>query len=214
MIEGKTQEEAINIVALQTEKNTTELEEVKYNISEMDEEIKENTSDINEAKTYVIVQKDNIQENNDIIMTEEENLKKELEEIDTKLSDSSLSSLETKLLNLKKQSIEYKIANPNYKVCNEKLELIFKIRDLLDLTPEELRELKYADIDFNQCTEKAKSILLKMTERLSKLENIPENEFEIKQLTLKIEDFSSSYEKRISLVKDNLKDLEDKCFSK
>jgi hypothetical protein len=82
------------------------------------------------------------------------------------------------------------------------------------MTPEQVRELKYSDIDFDKCTEKAKSILSEMTKKLNSLENIPENEFEIKQLTLKIEDFSSTYEKRISSVRDNLKELEDRCFSK
>ena len=66
LIEGKTQEEAINIVALETEKNTTQIEENKANeeekINEILPKIEENTTKIAEVKKEVEEVKVNINE--------------------------------------------------------------------------------------------------------------------------------------------------------
>lgn len=215
MIEGKSQEEAINIVALETEANTNEIEVVKNAISELDEEVKQNSEDISEIKTSVIVTEENQEENNITIMTEEENLKKELEDIDKRLSDSSLLPLEINLLNMKKQMIEYKLQNPNWYECQERQYLLNILKEYLDISEEDLKDLRYTDIDFNECLKNAENNLNSLKEKLSSLEETEENNSEIQMLTRQISTYHLEQRvENILNVKRNLKDLEDKCFSK
>lgn len=120
------------------------------------------------------------------------------------------SSDQKKLLELQNQ----KKGIQNLKECQKRDFLISKLNSASDHKFETVfNTIKYKDIDFEQCLATANKKLLELNTKLSNLENIPENSVDIEMIKREIRDTIINI-KDINYVKDNLLEIENKCFKK
>lgn len=94
----------------------------------------------------------------------------------------------------------------NIKAYGERMNALSELySDCREILPEWTEDLKYTDIDFDKCLKHMNNRLVEMENKLSSLENIPENQVDIYQITQSI----GLTEKEIQKLPELQKDLEE-----
>ncbi len=215
LIEGKTQEEAINIIALETETNTTSIKEVKNEVDEIKEEIKEISSETKKIEKLPEEIKEVELTSNYKEMTEKELLEIDLSKIEESLQRTDLSELETKILTSQKKNIEFKIANPRWREEAKRKQLIADF--ISACTSDEVKciefspNLKYSDLEFDKYINIYQEKLTEKQKILDSIEDTPENVNELYMAKAWVKNYADRI-KTIEYVKSNLEAAEKACL--